>query len=78
MSNLLFPRGSLIVSYAIADGRSNWMEGYLLMNVFVLMALASWYVPTVETLFTDLYCSNPAAVVAATMSAALPVATAVA
>ena len=55
----------LIVSYAIADGRSNWMEGYILMNVFVLMALASWYVPdmssddpTRSTLFPDEYCRN--------------------
>lgn len=58
----------LIVSYAIADGRSNWMEGYILMNVFVLMALASWYVPdlnannlgqiTKSTLFPDEYCRN--------------------
>lgn len=35
----------LIVSYAIADGRSNYMEGYILMNAFVLMALAAWFVP---------------------------------
>jgi Ca2+:H+ antiporter len=49
----------LIVSYAIADGRSNYMEGYLLMNVFILMALAAWYVPDVHTLFTDEYCRNP-------------------
>lgn len=58
----------LIVSYAIADGRSNWMEGYILMNVYVLMALASWYVPdlnsadpaqsTKSTLFPDEYCKN--------------------
>lgn len=35
------------------------------MNVFVLMALASWYVPDVSSLFTDEYCRNPAAVAAA-------------
>lgn len=35
------------------------MEGYILMNVFVLMALASWYVPDVGTFFSDEYCRNP-------------------
>jgi hypothetical protein len=53
------------------------MEGYILMNVFVLMALASWYVPEFRTLFTDEYCSNPAAYIASTMSANMPVATGV-
>lgn len=56
----------LIVSYSIADGRSNWMEGWILMNVFVLMAFASWYIPdntnqnttNYTSLFPDEYCHD--------------------
>lgn len=48
----------LIVSYSIADGRSNWMEGWILMNVFVLMAFASWYIPDYTGLFPDEYCKD--------------------
>lgn len=48
----------LIVSYAIADGRSNWMEGWILQNVFVLMAFASWYIPDYTGLFPDEYCKD--------------------
>jgi hypothetical protein len=55
------------------------MEGYILMNVFVLMSLAAWFVPTVETLFTDLYCKNPEAQILATQTVTMasPLATAV-
>jgi hypothetical protein len=79
----LFSLFSLIVSYAIADGRSNWMEGYLLMNVFILMALAAWYVPDPNpnspysvSLFTDDYCRNKVAAIAATASIQGAIATA--
>lgn len=48
------------------------------MNVFVLMALAAWYVPDINTLFTDEYCRNPAAVIqaTATLTGLVPSATA--
>lgn len=29
------------------------------MNVFVLMALASWFVPEVQSLFPDNFCRDP-------------------
>lgn len=66
----------LIVSYAIADGRSNYMEGYILMNVFVLMSLAAWFVPDNElvSLFPDAYCSNPVLQMESTQSATAAVA----
>lgn len=49
----------LIVNYAISDGRSNYLEGWLLMMVFIIYALVVWYVPdpTAENqLFPDSTC----------------------
>lgn len=34
----------LIVNYAISDGRSNYMEGWLLMMVYIIIALVTWFV----------------------------------
>lgn len=34
----------LIVNYAISDGRSNYMEGWLLMMVYIIIALVSWFI----------------------------------
>ncbi|TKA55541.1 hypothetical protein B0A53_02719 [Rhodotorula sp. CCFEE 5036] len=36
----------LIVNYTIQDGRSNWLEGFLLMMVYVIIAVSFWYYPT--------------------------------
>ncbi|BGP56441.1 hypothetical protein JCM8202_001819 [Rhodotorula sphaerocarpa] len=36
----------LIVNYTIQDGRSNWLEGFLLMMVYVILAVSFWYYPT--------------------------------
>ncbi|CAO1631902.1 unnamed protein product [Sympodiomycopsis kandeliae] len=48
----------LIVNYAISDGRSNYMEGWLLMMVYVIIALVTWFVEeTPESqLFPDEMC----------------------
>jgi len=35
----------LIVNYAIADGRTNWLEGFILMVIYVIIALSVWYYP---------------------------------
>ncbi|GAA5968250.1 hypothetical protein JCM11641_003783 [Rhodosporidiobolus odoratus] len=35
----------LIVNYTIQDGRSNWLEGFLLMMVYIILAVAFWYYP---------------------------------
>ena len=32
------------VNYLIQDGKSHWLEGVLLMTMYLLIALASWYV----------------------------------
>lgn len=32
------------VNYLIADGKSHWLEGVLLMMMYLIIALAAWYV----------------------------------
>lgn len=39
----------LIVNYTIQDGRSNWLEGFLLMMVYVIIAVAFWFYPSTIT-----------------------------
>lgn len=47
----------LIVNYAIQDGRSNYMEGYLLLSVYVIDALVAWFVGDGgASLFPDSIC----------------------
>lgn len=35
----------LLVNYLIADGKSHWLEGVLLMTMYLIIAIAAWYVP---------------------------------
>ncbi|GAA5927332.1 hypothetical protein JCM1841_002210 [Sporobolomyces salmonicolor] len=35
----------LITNYTIQDGRSNWLEGFLLMMVYIILAVSFWYYP---------------------------------
>ncbi|KAG8945051.1 hypothetical protein FRC04_001212 [Tulasnella sp. 424] len=35
----------LVVNYAISDGKTNWLEGLVLMIIYVLIALTTWYYP---------------------------------
>ncbi|GAA5873193.1 hypothetical protein JCM8547_006811 [Rhodosporidiobolus lusitaniae] len=35
----------LLVNYTVSDGRSNWLEGFLLMSVYIIIAVAFWYYP---------------------------------
>lgn len=32
------------MNYLIADGKSHWLEGVLLMMMYLIIALAAWYV----------------------------------
>jgi len=41
----------LVVNYAISDGRTNWLEGLVLMIIYVLIALTTWYYPGTNTTF---------------------------
>lgn len=48
----------LIVNYAISDGRSNYMEGWVLIMVFLINAIVAWFVnPDDQSqLFPDSVC----------------------
>jgi Ca2+:H+ antiporter len=49
----------LIVNYAISDGKSNYMEGWLLIMVYLIIALVTWFVEpsSASELFPDSVCS---------------------
>ena len=34
----------LLVNYLIQDGKSHWLEGVLLQVLYVIIAVAAWYV----------------------------------
>jgi Ca2+:H+ antiporter len=38
----------LIVNQTMGDGRSNWMEGVILVFLYIIMAVAFWYYPGSE------------------------------
>jgi Ca2+:H+ antiporter len=33
----------LKVNYLIADGKSHWLEGVLLMTLYLIIAIAAWF-----------------------------------
>ncbi|KAI5463746.1 Sodium/calcium exchanger protein-domain-containing protein [Mariannaea sp. PMI_226] len=35
----------LLVNYLIADGKSHWLEGFLLICLYAIIAVCSWYYP---------------------------------
>ncbi|KAI0049792.1 calcium/proton exchanger [Auriscalpium vulgare] len=46
----------LAVNYATADGRSNWLEGMILMCLYLILALVFWFYPGVNPSDTLLQC----------------------
>ncbi|KAK2623536.1 hypothetical protein QTJ16_007090 [Diplocarpon rosae] len=38
----------LLVNYLIADGKSHWLEGMLLMCLYVIIAVCAWYYPQTD------------------------------
>ncbi|KAJ9269423.1 hypothetical protein DTO212C5_4486 [Paecilomyces variotii] len=38
----------LLVNYLIADGKSHWLEGVLLMTLYIIIAVAAWFYPSHE------------------------------
>ncbi|RMD41326.1 hypothetical protein DV735_g3795, partial [Chaetothyriales sp. CBS 134920] len=36
----------LLVNYLIQDGKSHWLEGVLLLTLYIIIAVAAWYYPT--------------------------------
>ncbi|KAK3379882.1 Sodium/calcium exchanger protein-domain-containing protein [Lasiosphaeria ovina] len=39
----------LLVNYLIADGKSHWLEGMLLMCLYIIIAVCSWWYPTSQS-----------------------------
>lgn len=39
------------VNYLIGDGKSHWLEGVLLMMMYLIIALAAWYVENFRVQF---------------------------
>ncbi|OXV06452.1 hypothetical protein Egran_05780 [Elaphomyces granulatus] len=35
----------LLVNYLIGDGKSHWLEGFLLMMMYIIIAIAAWFYP---------------------------------
>jgi len=35
----------LLVNYLIGDGKSHWLEGFLLMMMYIIIAIAAWFHP---------------------------------
>ncbi|WWC70450.1 calcium/proton exchanger [Kwoniella pini CBS 10737] len=52
----------LIVNQTLADGRSNWMEGLVLMMLYLIIAVSFWYYPG-STTATLLGCGGSSSVV---------------
>ncbi|WVQ82241.1 calcium/proton exchanger [Cryptococcus sp. DSM 104549] len=52
----------LIVNQTLADGRSNWMEGLVLMMLYLIIAVSFWFYPG-STTATLLGCSDSSSVV---------------
>lgn len=48
----------LTVNYVVADGKSNWLEGVLLMGLYIILAVIFWYYPGQDPskLFPSLKC----------------------
>ncbi|KAI9713029.1 MAG: hypothetical protein M1820_001014 [Bogoriella megaspora] len=40
----------LLVNYLIQDGKSHWLEGALLMSLYLIIAVTAWFYPTDEKL----------------------------
>ncbi|KAM5538547.1 hypothetical protein V8D89_007880 [Ganoderma adspersum] len=46
----------LVVNYVVQDGKSNWLEGMILMCLYVIIAVTFWYYPGVNELQQLLNC----------------------
>lgn len=43
---LAFPHTAVIVvNYTVADGKSNWLEGMILMCLYLMLAVTFWFYP---------------------------------
>ncbi|CAL1716537.1 unnamed protein product [Somion occarium] len=47
-ADLNSPHVVIVVNYVVQDGKSNWLEGMLLMCLYVILAVVFWYYPGVS------------------------------
>jgi len=38
----------ITVNYAVADGKSNWLEGMILMSLYLIIGVSFWFYPGVD------------------------------
>ncbi|KAF5327137.1 hypothetical protein D9619_004924 [Psilocybe cf. subviscida] len=50
----------LTVNYVVQDGKSNWLEGFILMGLYLILAVSFWYYEPVENMILAL-CIKPMA-----------------
>ena len=36
---------AIVVNYTVQDGKSNWMEGVILLSLYIMLAVVFWYYP---------------------------------
>ncbi|THH02801.1 hypothetical protein EW026_g119 [Hermanssonia centrifuga] len=41
----------IVVNYTVADGKSNWLEGMILMCLYIMLAVIFWFYPGVNIAF---------------------------
>jgi len=46
----------LTVNYVVQDGKTNWLEGMILMNLYVIIAVSFWFYPGSDPASTLLTC----------------------
>ena len=39
----------IIANYLIMDGKSNWMEGVMLLGVYTIVAISYWLYPDINS-----------------------------
>ncbi|KAH0271807.1 Calcium/proton exchanger, partial [Aureobasidium melanogenum] len=49
----------LLVNYLIQDGESHWLEGVLLMAVYIIIAVSAWFYPAAGDLVGTMIARNP-------------------
>lgn len=43
----------LTVNYVVQDGKSNWLEGMILMCLYMILVVTFWYYPGTQGIFPD-------------------------
>jgi len=46
----------ILVNCTMADGRSNWLEGWLLMMLYIIVAVSFWFYPTASVADSIFHC----------------------